>query len=534
MVRPHDTRTRGLVRLGVFGAVVTLVSMGLVAILAVPPFLELDETGHVAYGVAVSEGRLPNVTEPAETHMPGQRTYVQRHGGQPPLYYTLAAPVLGWGVDSGHWRASVRAARAMSLVYTSITLAATAAIAGVLVRRRRAETMVLAAGLAGTVYVLVSVSSFVRNDALSVTGAALAVLGGFASLADGPRPRFILLACLGSAVAMATRFNTFAVVGIVALCLAAAAWFHIDGSRWTRLWRSLLLGGLPVATVAATSGWFYWRSYRLYGDITGLEPLVDLIGGRPEARYTVVEWLLEPTAVPTIFLQAQGGGGWGRNWYSFNEDLIMIIAVGLVAVGGVLSSLSRRPATRAASAATSPARLILIVAAVALPLISWYQLSIWVSYGGRPIVRYLAVVIPIIAVGVAAACLGYRGRWGRLVGIGLVGLQTVVAVLGWGRWMVFRSGGEMGDTAIETLLEGMERGGIPVPPLVLTVLALGAAAGIALQAWALWRIGGLAEAGPVREAARGQTRLAGKTVTGNGWIMSDLSPAAGRPSGGEG
>jgi hypothetical protein len=498
------------VRRGVLGAVVTLVSLGLVLLLAAPPFLELDETGHVAYGVAVNEGRLPRITEPADTGMPTQRDYEQRHGAQPPLYYTLIAPIVGSGSGSDHWAASVRGARAVSLLASVVTVVATAAVAGLLVRRRRAETMVLAAGLAASLSVFIGVSSFVRNDSLAIAGGAVALVGAFAALRDGPRPRWIALACLGSAWTMATRFNGVILVGLVALGLAAAVYLRSSAPGWSRAARAALLGTLPLACVAATSGWFYWRNYRLYGDVAATERLHELSGGR-EATYSLVGWLFEPTAVPTVLLQALGGGSWTSNLFFPVENALLVLALVLIAVGAAWRPRARESAdsgtddanrAEAANGAdpgegdavSRRSRMVMLLIAIALPLSAWYQLSLWVSYSGNPLARYMLVALPVLAAGVAAACLGHRAGRGRVVGLAVIGLQATFAFLGFGRWLGYRWFDISGD-AVGVLVESLDRAGVPRPALVLALLAVGAAVGIAMQAWALWDIS-RREAGP--------------------------------------
>ncbi|HKA84501.1 MAG TPA: hypothetical protein VKD21_11590, partial [Acidimicrobiales bacterium] len=497
-------------RRGVFGAVLTLVSLALVPLLAAPPFLELDETGHVAYGVAVSEGRLPSITEPADTGMPTQRDIAQRHGAQPPLYYVLIAPIVGAGSGSDAWAASVRGARAVSLLSSVVTVVATAAIAGLLVRRRRAETMVLAAGLTTSLALFVGISAFVRNDSLSLAGAAVALVGAFAALQRGPAPRWVALACLGSAWTMASRFNGVILVGLVALALASSGYLWSAGSALARAGRAALLGALPVASVIATSGWFYWRNYRLYGDITSSARQLEL-AGNPESSVSLGRWLLEPTAVPTVLLGAQGGHSWASNLFSPVEDALLIAALVLVASGAARRLRSgwadRRAARRPepgdgedsdgevgdggdsdAGTAARRSRLVTLLICVALPLSAWYQLSLWVSYGGTPLSRYLLVALPVLATGAAAACLGHPGAMGRLVGLFVVSLQATFAVLWIGRWLGFRWPDASGKPLTD-LVDALDRAGMPRPGLVLVLLAAGAAAGIILQAVALWSLG---------------------------------------------
>ena len=302
---------------------------------------------------------------------------------------------------------------------------------------------------------------------------------------------------------MATRFNGVILVGLVALGLAAAVYLRTSASGWSRVGRATLVGALPLASVAATSGWFYWRNYRLYGDINATSRLHELSGGR-ESSYTLFGWLSEPTAVPSVLLQAQGGGSWKANLFFPVENALLVLAVVLIALGaarllrpGVAPPREIDQVDDVDRLATSArrSRLVMILIAVALPLSAWYQLALWVSYSGTPLSRYLLIALPVVATGVAAACLGHPGGWGRAVGIAVIGLQATFAFLGFGRWLGYRWHAVSGD-AMGVLVEALDRADAPRPGLVLALLAVGAAAGIALQAWALWDIGG-------RETGRG-------------------------------
>jgi len=267
----------------------------------------------------------------------------------------------------------------------------------------------------------------------------------------------------------------------------------------------VFLGALPLVSVIATSGWFYWRNYRLYGDITSSDRQLEL-AGRPESAYSLIEWLFEPDAVPTVLVGAQGGG-WVPRVFLPVENVLLTVAVILVAMGAA-RWLYGRWAGRGhpdepghddlggdleddgdRSTTVRRARLVSLAIAVVLPLTAWYQLSLWVSYSGTPLSRYLLIALPVLATGAAAACLGHPGALGRLVGLAVMCLQATFAVLWFGRWLGFRWPSFLTGDALTDLVDALDYAGMPRPALVLVLLGAGAAAGILLQAWALWGLG---------------------------------------------
>lgn len=509
------------VRWGVAGAVVTLLCLGLLALLAMPPFLPADESSHAGYALEVADGNLPRLEDTVEPEIPGQRALRYYLANHPPLYYGLVGPVLEQSVESDHSIGGVRLVRGFSLLLAAGTVVVTAALAGVVVQRRRAEAMVLAAGLAATVPTFVTTSASLHNDLLAVFSAALAYHGAALALVHGPRRGNVALICLGSAVTLATRLNGAPIVALAAAALGLATLLHDRDGRARRVLRAALLSAAPVAAAVATSGWFYLRNVRLYGDISGVTHNRDL-GGRHDT-YTPLGYLTDRITLPDLLTRVEAGGPW-RNiqffgWYD-RKALAVVVAVvlggatlaGLRAVQDVLAwrrGADDHGATGAQAAeadgngngdgegtgddGTGSARVerfgrwAAIAMLVALPLLLCLQLSVYVSQTGTPNPRYIFPGLPAVAVAAAVFCLAYRRRAGLVVGIAVLAFQVTIGVTTLGRWINLRTGAPPVHPLTQ-LRDSIGAGDIPSPALVLALLLAGVFGGLVLQAAAMWRL----------------------------------------------
>ncbi len=85
--------------------------------------------------------------------------------------------------------------------------------------------------------------------------------------------RFIVLGALIGLASLA-KFSGLGLLGLTGLTLL---W-------WGRQWRSrrtMILGNVIVVIVALTiAGWWYWRNFTLYGDWTGTQNMVEMMGPR--------------------------------------------------------------------------------------------------------------------------------------------------------------------------------------------------------------------------------------------------------------
>jgi hypothetical protein len=491
-----DPRTRSLVRTGVVGAIVTFLCIGVLFVYAVPPFVPADESSHAGYALRVTDGEIPKVDELVEVELPGQRPTRYFTANHPPLYYVLAGPVLRWGRDSGHPFAGIRVTRGLSVLLGGAGVVLAALFAGIVLRafrtgeRRRAQAMVLVAGLVATVPTYVFTASFIHNDMLGVATLVLAYVGAAAALVDRPRPGNVAVAAVGSALTMATRFSG---LGIVALCcgaLACAGLWRTTGSLRRRLLNAAGLALVPVATVLVTSGWFYLRNKREYGDFAGINGNIEFL--HRVDKYTPLSYLTDPQTLPDLFVRTENAGGWGSfPYFGWYERKVLALVVAVVAVGAVLG-LVRFVRSRGWSGVQWP-QLAVVGFVVAMPLVAVVQLAGFVAQTGAPHPRYLFGVLPAIAIGVALALLAFRGRWGAMLGVAIVAVQAAVTVTTVGRWIRIRTDAAPVHPLTE-LRDALGAGGVGRPRTVLGVLLAGALVGLVLQAVALWRLSSEASA----------------------------------------
>ena len=110
----------------------------------------------------------------------------------------------------------------------------------------------------------------------------------------GVTGRRVAVAAAAASAAALTRNSGLAIAALAATAIVAAALLERDSA--STLWRRLLRGtagaAAVVGSVAATSGWFWLRNLRLYGDVTGSSALFEHFGRKPTG--TVVEVLLSP------------------------------------------------------------------------------------------------------------------------------------------------------------------------------------------------------------------------------------------------
>lgn len=487
-------RTRTLVRMGVAGAVVTFLCIGVLFVFAVPPFVPADESSHAGYALRVTDGEIPNVDELVEVQLPGQRPTRYFTANHPPLYYVVAGPILRWGRDSGHPYAGIRLTRGLSVALGAAAVALAALFAGTVLRgfrtgeRRRSEAMVLVAGLVATVPTYVFTASFVHNDMLAVATLVLAYVGAAAALVDRPTRWNVAAVAIGSGLTMATRFSG---LGIVALCcgaLACAGLWRTAGSRRRRVLNAAGLALVPVATVLVTSGWFYLRNKREYGDFAGINGNLEFL--HRVDKYTPWSYLTDRLSLPDLFVRTENAGGWASlPYFGWYERKVLAVVVAVVAVGAVLAMvrLVRERQPFGGWSADRLSQLALVGFVVAMPLVAWVQLAGFVSQTGAPHPRYMFGVLPAIALGVALAVMAFRGRWGAMVGAAIVGIQAAITVMTVGRWIRVRTGVEPVHPLTE-LRDALGAGGIGRPRAVLGLLLLGALVGLALQVVALWRL----------------------------------------------
>ena len=87
-------------------------------------------------------------------------------------------------------------------------------------------------------------------------------------------PRFYALLGLVAGAGMLAKFQIGFMLPLIALALLIVSIRRRD-------WRPLVIGGvISGGLTILIAGWWYWRNYDLYGDATGINIFLDIVGRR--------------------------------------------------------------------------------------------------------------------------------------------------------------------------------------------------------------------------------------------------------------
>lgn len=343
-----------------FALLITVAFFGLATIYSVvtPVFESPDEVWHYPFVWHLARTwELPRQD-------PAQPQLWQQEGSQPPLYYWLAALLtapftaadlpdliyrnphadLGRVSPDGNanivihtphenwpWQGSVLAvhlARLFSILLGTGTILGVYAL-GRTLWPAQPRLALLAMAFVAFNPMFIFISGSVNNDNLitllaTVTIWRLVVLVSkkpFSEAAEPSLEEFVTLGMLTGLAAL-TKVSGLGLVGLTGLTLLM--W----GGR-QRSWRTAILGnGLVTGFVIAIAGWWYWRNFNLYGDWTGTENMVTMMGSRA----------ITPT--PTQFLAELSGlvrSFWGVfGYFSVLLPSIIYTILNLIFLVGLL------------------------------------------------------------------------------------------------------------------------------------------------------------------------------------------------------
>lgn len=316
------------------GLVIVYSALALAYSIIIPPFEGLDEVEH--FGVVrymADTGRLPVQGDAALAAY-----HVRQEASQPPLYYLVAGPLLrATGISTADttayltpnpyvtcgtenlrankatlrhdpfaeafpWRATLLALhllRGWSIVLQAFTVAGVYAIAR-RVFSNRPGLATLAAALTAFNPQFLIVAASVNNDNLATPVTTWAVYLTVVVLQQGITLRRALV--LGALIGLAALSK---LTGLLLLPLVVIAWLMSQApstlsSTFTRLSKTrpaTPMDKLGLAKIKITwpdfpylaaigfvtfgvSGWWYIRNWQLYGDPTGLAPMLDIVGRR--------------------------------------------------------------------------------------------------------------------------------------------------------------------------------------------------------------------------------------------------------------
>lgn len=399
--------------------------------LATPLFEASDELWHypmVQY-VADHNFGLP-VQDPAN---PGPW---RQEGGQPPLYYYLGALLTRWidtsdmealrrinphadiGVvvpdgnanmvvhdaerESFPWRGTalaMRLVRFLSVLMGLGTVLLTYALGRELFPAAPAIALGAAAFTAfNPMYLFIS--GVINNDNLSTLLASallLMIVRLVRRWADPPPLRTYVWLGILAGLGMLAKYQIGLMLPLIALVLLTISWRARD-------WRALVFGGLIAGGLTVLiAGWWYWRNYDLYGDATGINIFLDIVGRRAVPADLQQLWTERET-----FMMAFWGFFGGVNVpmrdgvYALFNLLAGISALGLLLALAREIALRVRTRTCPLDRALYAARALTVVwaALVFVSLLIWTRQT-WASQG-RLWFSAIAALNVWLAAGIAA------------------------------------------------------------------------------------------------------------------------------------
>jgi 4-amino-4-deoxy-L-arabinose transferase-like glycosyltransferase len=424
-----------------------------------PPFEGPDEPEHFAYIVWLAEGRGFPPQGAAAWETP-----VRQEAGQPPLYYLLAAvPAALVGVSDppaeyqpnphfpssaagtiadnknraihdpagnppmrGGWLA-LYLARGLSLCFGLLLIVATYGLGREVFPATQSHLPLGAAALVAFNPQILFLSSVVTNDIAAAALAAFTLWALARLLQHGLTAFRAAVVGLAFALAILTKISNLALVLPIALVLTycvlrIAYWdslespsrftFHVSRSTFHAL-RSTLFALLSTLLFA---GWWFGRSWRLYGTPFGLD------------THDYAPWAITETAVRApwlaqwreVFYSYWAAFGWGNikfpGWvYGLLGLLCLAAVVGLI---GLIWQSGRR------SGRLTNGRILAIALFLALVAVA-AALEVWMQRVTAPHGRLLFPAAAVVAMFLAA---GWQAIHRYLVWGG-VGGTAVLAVL---------------------------------------------------------------------------------------------------------
>lgn len=292
------------------------IGLGVMYSVVVPIFESPDEMSHYPVVAHLAQGgSLP-------VQRGGQQTLWQQEGSQPPLYYALAAALTHWldvsdlpqihrinpharvGIPLAHdnkniivhtdreafpWQGAVlgvHLTRLFSLLLAVGTLLCTYALGRAVLPD---QPLIALAALAFNAFIpmFMFISASVNNDNLVIFLSSLTLVLLVRLIQRGPTTRLLLL--IGGVIGLAC-LSKLGALGLIPLAGLALALRDIPAGGGANPARQALFAILRrwardyvviLAPIILIAGWWYVRNWQLYGDPTGLNAMLDIVGRRP-------------------------------------------------------------------------------------------------------------------------------------------------------------------------------------------------------------------------------------------------------------
>lgn len=454
-------------------AVLAAILIGFLALatvysLVTPLFEASDELWHYPMVQTIAENgfRLP-------VQDPSQPTLWRQEGSQPPLYYYLGALATFWidtsdllelrklnphadigvVVPDGNanmvmhsperegfpWSGAalaMRIVRFLSVLMGLGTVYLTYRLGAELFPTRPAIALGAAAFTAFNPMFLF-ISGVINNDNLSTLLASLllVLVVRLVRWRGEPPLRFYVLLGMAAGAGMLAKFQIGFMLPLIALALAIVA-------RRERSWRPLIVGGaISGGLTNAIAGWWYWRNYQLYGDATGINVFLDIVGRRQVPADLRQLWTERETFM-MAFWGFFGGvnvplPGWAYTVFNTTAALV---------VGGLIVAAVRRALrglNRAADASMVWARCFAAIwpVVIFLSLLSWTRQT-WASQG-----RLWFSAIAALSVWMAFGLAGWTRRETARRGVLTVAAAVFVALAVYAPVFVIRPAYSLDRTA---------------------------------------------------------------------------------------
>ena len=477
-------------RLGMGGVLVLYIGLALVWVFCVPLFGPADERAHVDYAWQLAHGRIPLAGGQFVPQFPelGQTAYVQHVANHPPLFYSVAGPLLRIGDALGQPALGLYAIRLLNAALTLATILVVARIAAEVAARARRElrgaVVVAASALVAVNPALIAASGAIQNDALAVLLAALVTLVLVRATRTGVDVRTVALLAMLCTLGMLTRI-TFITVVVVAVTwiVALTLWPNLRLSRPDRP-ALLKAGGRGLAIIAAVAvgaGWFMLLNLDRYGDLTGGSAVytIETVQARtlaPGAASGPLIYLLHPYTWWIQLLQLVAPVP------SISDDklpyVLMTAALVAVLVLATVAAVRRR----GLGLLDRPGALNLLLLGL-LFATSMAKLAQHVSQRGGANQRYLLDAIGFWAIGGALLLLAL----GRLAphAVALVGALAAAGVVTYAAGIVLRTDDVEGGPVLDGLRASLSESIVPAAGLVLVIALLMVVAGLATVAYSI-------------------------------------------------
>ncbi|MBN1202473.1 MAG: glycosyltransferase family 39 protein [Anaerolineae bacterium] len=234
-----------------------------------------------------------------------------------------------------------------------------------------AQPLIALAAAAFTAFnpMFIFVSAVINNDNLSTLLASLILLliVRLLKLRDNaPTVRCYVLLGLAAGAGMLAKYQIGFLLPLIALALLIVSIRRRD-------WRPVIIGGLIAGGLTILiAGWWYWRNYDLYGDATGINVFLDMVGRRAVPADLHQLWTERDT-----FMMAFWGFFGGVNVPLSDSVYTLFNALAGLGVLGLLIGLVRW--LTAPSTATTQRRDLLLARffAALWPLIVFISLLSW-------------------------------------------------------------------------------------------------------------------------------------------------------------